>query len=63
MYVGERPVICQKIIELKKDRLSLVAGTVYKDMRLKPCILDEYTKVHLILCLFLSTHHLVDLIN
>ena len=33
-----------KIVELEKDKESIVIGTLYKEMKLKPQILDEYLK-------------------
>uniref|UniRef100_A0A7N0V3T3 DNA polymerase delta small subunit n=3 Tax=Kalanchoe fedtschenkoi TaxID=63787 RepID=A0A7N0V3T3_KALFE len=32
------------VLELEKDKECIVVGTVYKHMKLKPCILDEYSK-------------------
>ncbi|KAK7848769.1 dna polymerase delta small subunit, partial [Quercus suber] len=32
------------ILQLEKDRECIIVGTLYKHMKLKPCILDEYSK-------------------
>ncbi|CAM8890124.1 unnamed protein product [Rhodiola kirilowii] len=32
------------VLELEKDKECVIVGTVYKHMKLKPCILDEYLK-------------------
>lgn len=36
------PHFCKSILELKEGQHCVIFGTVYKDMRLKPNILDEY---------------------
>ena len=33
-----------KILELKEEQECVVVGTLYKEMKLKPSILDEYAK-------------------
>lgn len=33
-----------KVLDLKEGEECVVMGTLYKEMKLKPCILDEYTK-------------------
>lgn len=38
-----------KVLDLVEDEEVALVGTIYKDMKLKPSILDEYTKVS---CLF-----------
>jgi DNA polymerase delta subunit 2 len=32
------------VLDISDVRSCVIAGTVYKEMKLKPCILDEYTK-------------------
>ncbi|KAL9669529.1 hypothetical protein QQ045_007076 [Rhodiola kirilowii] len=32
------------VLEIQKDKECIIVGTVYKHMKLKPCILDEYLK-------------------
>lgn len=34
----------RKILEIQEDAECVVLGTVYKEQRLRPSILDEYTK-------------------
>lgn len=41
---GEAPRVCEKVLDISPDRYCVIAGTVYKEMKLKPCILDEYNK-------------------
>lgn len=36
--------ILPKIIDLKTGETRILAGTLYKDMPMKPCILDEITE-------------------
>jgi DNA polymerase delta subunit 2 len=38
------PCPVAKILELEEGKEVAVVGTVYKQMKLKPSILDEYTK-------------------
>ena len=33
------------MLDLQEDQVVALIGTVYKDMKMKPSILDEYTKV------------------
>ena len=33
-----------KVLDLKEGEERVLMGTLYKDMKLKPCILDEYVK-------------------
>tara|TARA_B100001142_G_C14315341_1_gene648290 strand:- start:374 stop:1873 length:1500 start_codon:yes stop_codon:yes gene_type:complete len=33
-----------KVLDLKEGEECVLSGTLYKDMKLKPCILDEYVK-------------------
>ena len=33
-----------KVLDLKEGEECVIMGTLYKEMKLKPCILDEYTK-------------------
>lgn len=40
----EKPIVCQRILDLVPEKKCIIAGTLYKDMKLKPCILDEYNK-------------------
>ncbi|KAL9689432.1 hypothetical protein QQ045_009818 [Rhodiola kirilowii] len=37
------PLVCT-VLELEKDKECIIVGTVYKHMKLKPCILDVYLK-------------------
>ena len=39
------PIAVANILTLPENEEVLVVGTVYKDMKLKPSILDEYVKV------------------
>lgn len=39
------PAAVANILTLPENDEVLVVGTVYKDMKLKPSILDEYVKV------------------
>ncbi|XP_068341609.1 DNA polymerase delta small subunit isoform X2 [Pyrus communis] len=32
------------VLELERDKECIVVGTLYKHMKLKPCVLDEYSK-------------------
>lgn len=43
------------ILTLPENEEVLVVGTVYKDMKLKPSILDEYVKVSM--CFQRVQHH------
>jgi hypothetical protein len=36
--------LCEKSLDLVRGERSIVIGTLYKEMKLKPCILDEYAK-------------------
>lgn len=36
--------LCEKISSIETGQPVVVVGTLYKEMKLKPCILDEYTK-------------------
>lgn len=46
--ITERPesyvLAAAKILDLEEEVECVLIGTVYKEMRLKPSILDEYTK-------------------
>ena len=39
------PSAVKKILEIPEDREVAVLGTIYKEMKLKPSILAEYTEV------------------
>ncbi|KAM3690364.1 hypothetical protein ACB098_09G119100 [Castanea mollissima] len=41
---GSYVLLVCTILELEKDRECIIVGTLYKHMKLKPCILDEYSK-------------------
>jgi len=41
---GESAKLCQRILDIIPDQRCIVAGTLYKEQKLKPCILDEYNK-------------------
>lgn len=41
---GETPKVCLRVPDIQPDRYCIVAGTIYKEMKLKPCILEEYNK-------------------
>jgi hypothetical protein len=32
------------VLELEEGKECIIVGTLYKHMKLKPCILDEYSK-------------------
>ncbi len=39
-----KPVLCEKTLDLSRGTPSIIIGTLYKEMKYKPCILDEYAK-------------------
>ena len=39
-----KPRLCKNVLDIHKGELCILIGTLYKDMKLKPSILDEYTK-------------------
>jgi len=38
------PKLCTRILDMTADSYCVLAGTLYKDMKLKPSILEEYSK-------------------
>lgn len=38
------PKMCGRVLDIVPDRLCVIAGTIYKEMKLKPCIIEEYNK-------------------
>ena len=49
LHAGQ-PVLVDEILKVSQGVRSAIFGTVYKDMKLKPSILDEYhaREVHLV---------------
>lgn len=41
---GSLPPVCARILDMVPDQWCVIAGTLYKDMKLKPSILEEYAK-------------------
>jgi DNA polymerase delta subunit 2 len=41
---GSAPKVCERILDMVAGEFCVVAGTLFKDMKLKPCILDEYAR-------------------
>lgn len=49
MCGSDGAIIAPQILHIKPGRLSIITGTLYKDMKLKPDVLKEYAKeVHLL---------------
>lgn len=41
---GSPPRLCPRILDIVPEQYCVIAGTLYKDMKLKPSILQEYSK-------------------
>jgi DNA polymerase delta subunit 2 len=43
-YSQLKPITCNKIVDIDNEQYNIIAGTLYKEMKLKPSILDEYNQ-------------------